>query len=46
MKKLCLMLLIFTLSGCFNVYEMETYKSSDTYKEVFQGNYSPKDMNN
>ncbi|MCQ2965136.1 MAG: hypothetical protein MJ250_00150 [Alphaproteobacteria bacterium] len=45
MRKLFLMLLIFALSGCFSVYEMETYKSSDTYQDVFRGTYSPKDVN-
>lgn len=46
MKRLCVVfLLIFSLCCCFNVYEMETYKSTDSYKEVFQGNYTPKDVN-
>ena len=49
MKKRIFLMLVFlgiafTLSACKNRYHNQTYEMSDSYGEIFEGQYVPQDV--
>ena len=47
-KKLFFLLMILGLflgtTACRNLYDIPTYRTTDSYGSVFEGNYVPKDV--
>ena len=47
MKKMFLLVIlgiISSISACSNLYEIETYETTNSYGSVFEGKYVPQDV--